>query len=141
MTIDPCSTSNRKILGEISSNDLRVRQPHQLAEVIAAKREAAIREAWVNQANSDRALREKITGRVLVLTMLQTIATIAVVAAAGAGALTLPADFYKFGLPSMSAVSGLALVITKYLFDRDLRQNLDEMMKSGSQRGGKTPHE
>ena len=112
-----------------------------MAEVIAAKREAAIREAWVNQANSDRALREKITGRVLVLTMLQTIATIAVVAAAGAGALTLPADFYKFGLPSMSAVSGLALVITKYLFDRDSRQNLDEMMKSGSQRGGKTPHE
>jgi uncharacterized membrane protein YkvI len=82
------------------------------------ERDRAVIRVWTEHSNSERSLREKTTTRILGLIFLQTLAVVAIVFTAGMGAITLPADFYKFGLPSMSGVIALALVMIKYLFDR-----------------------
>jgi hypothetical protein len=93
-------------------------------------REVAILDAWISRTTSEQRLREKTTNRILGIVILQVVATVGLVIAAGVGLLQLPPDFYRFGLPSMAAVQALALVIMKYLFDRSSRQSLDTMMQA-----------
>jgi hypothetical protein len=129
MTSTSPATPHPTILGEISPPDERVVRPNDPKQMLERQERLAIRRAWENDANVDRGLRKMFAKPLLVLLFVVVLANIGLIAADGVGIVNMKPAFYQFGVPGLSAMAGIILVVIKYLFDRWAHETLNKMMQ------------